>query len=114
MDDLKQRAIELRRKGLTYQEISSALDGAVSVDWCKRNLKGIQKEKVSDACVLELIEKATRPEGMTVYEANAVMFKHNKEKALSRDQMKNIRKKASYADANMLVQTSMGRRNKTN
>lgn len=94
MNDVKERALELRKKGLTYKEISSALDGAVSVDWCKRNLKSVQKEKITDACIQELIKEATKPEGISVYEANAIIYKHNQNKALSKDAVSNLRKKA--------------------
>ncbi len=94
MNDVKQKAEDLRRKGLTYKEISSALDGAVSVDWCKRNLKAVQKEKITDACIEELIKEATKPEGISVYEANAIIYKHNQHKALSKDAVSNLRKKA--------------------
>lgn len=94
MNDVKERALELRKKGLTYKEISSALDGAVSVDWCKRNLKAVQKEKITDACIEELIKEATKPEGISVYEANAIIYKHNQHKALSKDAVSNLRKKA--------------------
>lgn len=94
MNDVKERALELRKKGLTYKEISSALDGAVSVDWCKRNLKAVQKEKITDACIEELIKEATKPEGISVYEANAIIYKRNQNKALSKDAVSNLRKKA--------------------
>lgn len=94
VNTIKDRALDLRKKGLTYKEISSALDGAVSVDWCKRNLKDVQKEKITDVCIEELIMKATKSEGISVYEANAIIFKHNQNKALSRDAIGNIRKKA--------------------
>lgn len=94
MSDVKERALELRKKGLTYKQISSALDGAISVDWCKRNLKAVQKEKITDACIEELIKEATKPEGISVYEANAIIYKHNQHKALSKDAVSNLRKKA--------------------
>lgn len=94
MTDVKEQAKALREQGLTYKEISSALDGAVSVDWCKRNLKAVQKEKITDACIEELIKEATKPEGISVYEANAIIYKHNQHKALSKDAVNNLRKKA--------------------
>lgn len=40
--ELKEKALELRKSGLTYSEISSALNGAFSVDQCKKLLKGIK------------------------------------------------------------------------
>lgn len=36
--ELKQKAIDLRKQGLTYAQISSTLDGAVSVDWFMNKL----------------------------------------------------------------------------
>lgn len=100
--NLREKAESLRQKGHTYKEISQLLNGAVSVDWCKRNLKEVKKEKLTDACIEELILKATRPEGITVYEANSIIFKHNKDKNLSKDQIKNIRKKASTSNTDCL------------
>lgn len=41
-EELKQEAIRLRQSGLTYIEISSTLNGAFSVDQCKKLLKGIK------------------------------------------------------------------------
>lgn len=40
--ELREQALELRASGLTYSEISSALNGAFSVDQCKKLLKGIK------------------------------------------------------------------------
>ena len=76
MIDLKQRATDLRQQGLTYVEISSALDGAVSVDWCKRNLKGVKKPQHNDDCIAEIITLGTRPQGITDYEATGIIFKY--------------------------------------
>lgn len=92
MDDLKQRAIELRRKGLTYQEISSALDGALSVDQCKRLLKGVKKEKTNDPALEEIITLAVRPEGCTNYELTGVLYKYQVE--LKGDYMTSYKRKA--------------------
>lgn len=82
-DEIKQQAIELRQQGKTYPEISSALDGAVSVDWCKKNLKGVvilkQRETLYDLCLVELISLATRPEGCSDTEARDVVLKHHPE-----------------------------------
>ena len=41
-EELKEEAISLRLSGLTYPEISSTLNGALSIDQCKRLLKGIK------------------------------------------------------------------------
>lgn len=94
MLELKEKAISLRKEGMTYPEISSALDGALSVDWLKRNLKGVSKGDKQDSCLEELIQLATRPEGVSVYEANGVIMKHNKENPLSKDQIRYIRTRA--------------------
>lgn len=32
--DVKEQAVALRKQGLTYAQISSSLNGALSVDWC--------------------------------------------------------------------------------
>jgi len=90
-----EKAIELRKQGMKYKEISEQL--GVSLDWCKRNLKSVKKDSdvLIEACVNELVSKATKPEGLTVYEANAIIFKHHKEKQLSKDQIRSIRDKAS-------------------
>lgn len=41
-NDLKEQAIALRKQGLTYPEISSSLNGAFSIDMCKKYLRGIK------------------------------------------------------------------------
>ncbi len=79
MTEIKQRAIELRKQGMTYKEISSALDGAVSVDWCKRNLKGKEgavRERINPKCVDEIIKLGERPQGIMYYEANAIILSY--------------------------------------
>jgi hypothetical protein len=93
-DDLKEKATSLRKEGFTYPEISSALDGAISVDWLKKNLKGVPKGDRQDACLDELIRLATRPEGVSVYEANGVIMNHNKDNQLTKDQIRYIRTRA--------------------
>lgn len=97
MTDLD-KAISLREQGWTYPEISSALNGAFSVDQLKRKLKGITKGEKKNACVEELISLATRPQGITIYEANGIIMKHHPDKELSYDQLKYIRDKAKAAD----------------
>lgn len=42
----KQKALELREQGKTYQEISTEL--GCSLDWCKRNLKGTKRKDISE------------------------------------------------------------------
>lgn len=101
-EDIKEKAISLRKEGMTYPEISSALDGAISVDWLKRNLKGVAKGDKQDACLDELIQLATRPEGVSVYEANGVIMNHNKDNPLSKDQIRYIRTRAKVRNPDCL------------
>lgn len=98
----KEKAIELRKQGLTYQQIADKID--VSVDWCKRSLKGVKRDKdlITEACLDELILKATKPEGITVYEANAIIFRHHKDTQLTKDQVKDLRRKASNKNKDCL------------
>lgn len=77
MSELEQQATELRKQGLSYKEISTTLDGALSIDWCKKNLKSIPKGEKQDPCMQELITLAQRPQGLQEYEAVGIMFKHN-------------------------------------
>ena len=77
MNDLEHKAMELRKQGLSYKEISSTLNGVLSVDWCKKNLKNILKGKKEDPCMDELILLASRPQGLQDYEAVGIMFKYN-------------------------------------
>lgn len=102
MNELKEKAIALRKDGLTYKEIVIALDGAVSVDWCKKNLKGVKKERISDDCIRELVERASMPSGITVYQANEIIFKHNRHTKLSKETLRSIRNKAKYASEKCL------------
>lgn len=46
MSELKERATALRKQGLTYLQISSALDGAFSVDQCKKYLRGVKPDPI--------------------------------------------------------------------
>lgn len=52
----RQKALELREKGATYAEI--ALELKCSVDWCKRNLKGVPKHTNEKEVVKDLIKRA--------------------------------------------------------
>lgn len=95
--DVKVEAVRLREKGHTYKEISSLLDGGVSVDWCKRNLKKVKTPVVEDSqALLDVIELATRPEGVSVYEANGIIIQHSKAcgAEVTKEQMRQIRDKA--------------------
>ena len=90
--DLKQKALEYRQQGMTYPQIVSALNGAISVDQCKRWLKGVQKSKPNNECIEELITLGSRPEGVTEYEATGIIFKHYPE--ASKDKIRYIKSKA--------------------
>lgn len=79
MIEIKEQAVALRKQGLTYAQISSALDGAVSVDWCKRNLKAVEYKKTEDPILVEIIALAIRPEGCTNYELKGIVLKYNPE-----------------------------------
>ena len=96
-EELRAEAVRLRQLGHTYKEISQLLDGAVSVDWGKKNLKQVKTPAVKDdQCLLDVIELAIRPEGVSVYEANGIIIKHSKAAGMdvSKDQMRQIRDKA--------------------
>lgn len=51
----KQKALELREQGKTYQEVSDEL--GCSLGWCKANLKGIKRKDISDEDYSNLVSK---------------------------------------------------------
>jgi len=59
----KIKAKELREQGMTYDAISVELN--CSLDWCKRNLKGVTKYVMEDDTVQELIKRAKSKDGIT-------------------------------------------------
>jgi len=59
----RQKALELREKGATYAEI--ALELNCSVDWCKRNLKGVAKHTNEKDAVKDLIKRAKSKSAIT-------------------------------------------------
>ena len=104
-EELKAEATRLRQLGHTYKEISQLLDGAVSVDWGKKNLRGVKTPAVEDdQCLLDVIELAIRPEGVSVYEANGVIIRHSKAAGVevSKEQMRQIRDKAKTRNTECL------------
>ena len=104
-EELKAEAIRLRQLGHTYKEISQLLNGAVSVDWCKKNLKQVKTPVVKDdQCLLDVIELAIRPEGVSVYEANGIIIRHSKAAGVdvSKEQMRQIRDKAKTRNTECL------------
>lgn len=89
MNEIREQAESLRKQGLTYKQIVSTLDGAVSVDWCKRNLKSTtvsQGDKVASRTIVDqLISKASSEFGCTNKEAlkiaeNVFGFKISKDR----------------------------------
>ena len=67
------QAVDMRRKGNTYTEISRILE--ISVDWCKRNLKSIVCNKSISLQVSSAIsDLALRPEGVTFNECVGVFI----------------------------------------
>jgi len=51
----KQKALDLRMQGKTYQEIADEL--GCSLDWCKRNLKGVKRKDISEDDYSSLVSK---------------------------------------------------------
>lgn len=75
MTDLKEQAVALRKQGLTYVQISSTLNGALSVDWCKRNLKGIKAVDKYTLLYEQALALSKRQEGVTDKELTDIAFK---------------------------------------
>lgn len=102
-DELKKEAIRLREQGYTYSQIVDKLSGSLSLDWCKRNLKGVKKlTKASDPCVDELIKQAIRPQGCTSYEAAGIVYKHHTKEEATQDKIKGLKRKAMAANTEAL------------
>ena len=104
-EELKAEATRLRQLGHKYKEISQLLDGKVSIDWCKKNLKEVKIPAVKDdQCLLDVIELAIRPEGVSVYEANGIIIRHSKAAGVevSKEQMRQIRDKAKTRNTECL------------
>lgn len=101
---VKEKALALRKQGFTYKEISSSLDGAVSVDWCKRNLKE-KKTSTTDnkECVKELIVLGERPEGVTHYEANNLINKYYPN--ANDNKIRYLKDKAKSSSPNCIIHT---------
>jgi hypothetical protein len=91
-EEILVQAKALRSQGLSYQQIVEKMDGQVTLDQCKKNLKGVNKPKQNDACVSEIIALGLRPEGVTEYEATGVVFKHHPN--ASKDKVRYAKKKA--------------------
>lgn len=100
--DIRHQAEQLREAGTSYKEISATL--GISVDWCKRNLKHVvtNKTKLKSECIEELIQAATTPMGISVYDANAIIFKHYGEEVLTKQQLRKIRNDAEARNPDCL------------
>lgn len=78
---LKEYAESLREQGFKYSEIvEKCLEvggNSVTIDWCKRNLKGVEIKTMSalteKECIKRITDLALRPEGVTSWEAYAVI-----------------------------------------
>lgn len=95
--DILDKAVELRASGLTYKQIVLEMGGVITLDQCKKNLKQVKTPAVKDdQCLLDVIELAIRPEGVSVYEANGIIIRHRKAAGVevSKEQMRQIRDKA--------------------
>jgi hypothetical protein len=64
--DKKQQAIELRAAGQTYQQIAEST--GYSVDWCKKNLKDVEKNKDEKEAIKQAVKIAQSVTGITVAE----------------------------------------------
>lgn len=65
-EEVKEKAVDLRRRGQSYSEIVDALNGAVGIDWCKRNLCEVKKDKDLNFLVeQEVVEIARSSRGCT-------------------------------------------------
>lgn len=62
--DRKTQAIELRAAGQTYQQIAEST--GYSVDWCKRNLKDVEKNGQEKQAIRDAIKLAQSSTGITV------------------------------------------------
>lgn len=64
--DKKQQAAELRAAGQTYQQIAEST--GYSVDWCKKNLKDVEKNKDEKEAIKQAVKIAQSVTGITVAE----------------------------------------------
>lgn len=101
MTDIKEQAIALRKKGLTYQQISEALNGELSVHWLRRNIANASKGTYLEPMIEELIAEASKPQGCSSYKAHGIVFKHRNKK-VTYDAMSAIKKKAKKIDPRCL------------
>jgi hypothetical protein len=59
----KQKAMDLKLSGLTHQQVAEQI--GCSIDWCKRNLKGVRKRTKDSSLVDEIRRIGRASEGIT-------------------------------------------------
>lgn len=101
MDDIAEKAKTLRKEGCTYKEIVEKLDGEISLDWCKRNLRTVKKEGTNDKCLEELIALGTRQHGVGDFEAAAVIMKHHVN--ATPDKIRYVKRRAKELNTQFLI-----------
>jgi len=102
--DIKEQAESLRKQGMTYAQISSTLDGAVSVDWCKKNLskvKGGTRQKIDPECVSKIVLLGERPQGILLYEANGIIKEYYPD--ANDHKLRYVREKAKDQSKNCII-----------
>lgn len=67
----KDLAQTMKEQGLTYKEIAEALN--CSEAWCKKNLKGVTKNKADESIFNEVVIKAKSTQGVTVSEIKHII-----------------------------------------
>ncbi len=84
---LEAYAVSLRKEGKTYKEIVATcaeIDKykAVTLDWCKKHLKGVEKQRLSTeqaaeaTCIEQITTLAVMPKGISSSECKLII-KHN-------------------------------------
>lgn len=68
-------ARSLRTKGLTYRQIVIELEGRISLDQCKRNLKGVKAVDKYTLLYEQALALSKRQEGVTDKELTDIAFK---------------------------------------
>lgn len=102
-NDPQSTARYLREQGWKYSDIAEST--GLSVDWCKRNLKGIKKG-LNDPAVNALVEAATRPQGCTHYEAVGIVYKHYGEEGVTHEKIRALKRAALKANPECLFRPS--------
>lgn len=100
--NIKGQAVILRQQGHTYSEISQLLNGAVSVDQCKRWLKGVKKKETDNQkCLDEIIGQSLTPGGITDYQATGIIFKYYPE--ATPDKIRYLKRRARELNRDCII-----------